>query len=130
MVRNVNPETSVYIPPVVLDSLEEFRRFAREAALVTYNPEYFRGPFLDDQKRLRRVTLVALGVMVRGLPITFKYTIDYNDLYDPARGWEEQTAEIDILLSRLISSLDSSTPVVRGSVESEAPTGEVLAIRP
>ncbi|MHA1771281.1 MAG: hypothetical protein ACTSYL_06625 [Candidatus Thorarchaeota archaeon] len=126
----MKPETSVYIPPVSLESLEDFRRYARAAALVTYTPEYFRGPFIDDHKRLRRVTLVAVGVLVRGMPLTFKYTLDYNDLYDPSRGWEEQTTEIDLLLSQLISSLESETPVVRGTVETEAPLGEVLSVRP
>gem|GEM_PF-5348002 len=129
LVRRMNPETRVYIPPVVLDDLDEFRKLARNAAMVTYCPEYFRGPFLDDQERLRRVTLVAIGVPVRGMPLTFKYVLDYNDLYDPSRGWEEQTVEIDMMLSHLIDGLDPDVPIMRGTIETIAPMGAVLSAR-
>ncbi len=119
----------MYIPPILLESLEEFRRFARDAALVTYAPEYFSGPFADDCGRLRRVTLVAIGVPVRGVPLMFKYVLDYQDLYDPSRGWEEQSEEVHTRLLDLVEGLQAETPVVRGRIDSGAPMGELLSAR-
>ncbi|MHA1937374.1 MAG: hypothetical protein ACW97O_04110, partial [Candidatus Thorarchaeota archaeon] len=61
---NENPNI---VPPVVLETYEDFETFASTAALVMYSPEYFHSPFLDDQKRLRRMTLTALGVKMNGV---------------------------------------------------------------
>ncbi len=62
----MNTEQNVFIPPVQLSSLSDFKDVANEAAIIVYSPEYFQGPFMDDQKRLRRLTLTAVGVEKKG----------------------------------------------------------------
>ncbi|MHA2179507.1 MAG: hypothetical protein ACXAAK_14270 [Candidatus Thorarchaeota archaeon] len=57
----MNDEQTVFIPPVQLESLADFKEVAGEAAVIVYNPEYFRGPFTDDDKRIRRLTLSFCG---------------------------------------------------------------------
>ncbi|MHA1577180.1 MAG: hypothetical protein ACTSU3_07450, partial [Candidatus Thorarchaeota archaeon] len=91
----MNAETREFIPPVVLENYDDFKEYAMQAAIVTYRPEYYRGPFMDDRKRIRRVTLAAIGVRLRGLPLSFKLVIDYSDLCDLSKPWEEQASEVD-----------------------------------
>ncbi|NWF96352.1 MAG: hypothetical protein HXY34_09440 [Candidatus Thorarchaeota archaeon] len=120
-------EAPVYMPPIVLDKYEEFRELARDAALLLYSPEFFRSPFLDDQRRIRRVTLTAVGVNVRGVPLTFKYTLDYNELRDRSGTWDQQTADVDRVISGILDTLASECNMVSGSLESEHTLGEALS---
>ena len=119
----------VFIPPVVLERYEDFKEYARSAALVTYDPDYFVSPFLDDRKRLRRVTLYAIGVRVKGVPLTFKYAIDLDSLQDKDKSWNEQADEIDKLISGIVASLGEEVELIRGKIESESSLGEALAMR-
>jgi hypothetical protein len=123
-------EAAVFIPPVLLNSYEEFKTFAKQAALVVYTPEHFHSPFLDDAKRLRRVTLTALGVRVRGMALTFKYVLDYDSFSDASRTWDEQVAEVDDLMKGILASLETDCNLVRGTVEAESAIGETLMARP
>ncbi|MHA1952055.1 MAG: hypothetical protein ACW99G_23900 [Candidatus Thorarchaeota archaeon] len=113
----MNDEQTVFIPPVQLESLADFKEVAGEAAVIVYNPEYFRGPFTDDDKRIRRLTLSAVGVLRNGVPLTFRYILDdVSDL--------EKTA------SEILQDLEHLGNVVRGSVEATRPIGELLAAWP
>jgi hypothetical protein len=131
----MSEDRPVFIPPVVLERYEEleryedFKEYARNAALVTYDPDYFVSPFLDDRKRLRRVTLYAIGVRVKGVPLTFKYAIDIDSLQDKDKSWNEQADEIDKLISGIVASLGQEVELIRGKIESEASLGEALAMR-
>ncbi len=125
----MSTENRVYIPPIVVDDIEDFRRFARDAALVTFAPEYFNGPFQDDRGRLRRITLMAVGVPVRGMPLTFKCVIDYHDLRDLSREWSEQSEDIHLLLAGIVEQLDTPAPVVQGTLDTGRPLGQVLSAR-
>lgn len=120
-------DNSVFIPPVTLFKYEEFRQFAKDAALVVCTPEYFRSPFLDDDKRLKRVTLTAVGVNVRGLPLSFKYVLDFDDFHDPSKTWDEESADVTRLMSELVDEIGAASTLVQGRVETEASLGEVLS---
>ncbi len=108
----------VSVPPLLLDRFDEFMEYAKGAALVTYSPEYFRSPFLDDPKRLRRVILHAVGVRVDGLPLTFKYIVDAMS----QRGMDTS----DITLQEILSRFEAGVQLVRGTIETEHSLGEAL----
>ena len=110
-------EQNVSIPPVRLDSYADFRNVANEAAVVVYSPQYYQGPFTDDPKRLCRLTLTALGVRRNNVPLTFKY------IFDDVRDIERVSSEI-------LMELENLGNLVRGSVESSHPMGELLATWP
>ncbi len=118
------------IQPVVLDRYEDFEHYARKAAIVTYRPDYYRGPFLDDKKRLRRVTFTAVGVSIRGVSLNFSYTLSYEDLFDPRLSWDVQADVIEDKISAIIESLRSECGLVRGGIASTASLGETLMVRP
>ncbi len=124
-----NSET-VYVPPLVLEDYDDFMEAANRAAVVLYDPEYFQSPFLDDQQRIRRVTLMAIGVEVNGLPLTFKYIIDHQDLNDPSRSWEDVVCDIDSFMRDGIQTLHRSVRLMRGSLETHTPIGKALSMRP
>ncbi|MFW9787839.1 MAG: hypothetical protein ACFFE2_09780 [Candidatus Thorarchaeota archaeon] len=113
----MNAEQNVFIPPVQLNRLSDFKEVATEAAVVVYSPEFYQGPFMDDQKRLRRLTLTAVGVERKGLPITFRFVLD-------------DVRDIDRIATEILEDLEASGNVVQGSVEKSHPLGELLATWP
>ena len=114
---DLNTEQNVFIPPVQLNSFSDFKDVAIEAAVVVYCPEYYQGPFMDDHKRLRRLTLTAVGVEKKGLPLTFKYVLD-------------DVRDIDRVASEILADLERTNNVVQGSMESSHHFGELLATWP
>jgi hypothetical protein len=110
-------EPTVFIPPVQLDSYSDFKGLINEAALVVYSPEYFQGPFIDGPKQMRRLTLSAVGVLRKGLPITFRYVL-------------EDVKDLDRVAAEIIEELEYRVNAVRGTIESSRPMGELLAARP
>jgi len=123
-------ETPVFIPPIHLGSYQEFRRFAKGAALVVYTPEYFHTPFFADKKKLRRVTFSAVGVKIKGVALMFKYVLDYDNLPDKSGTWDEQVADTDRAIKELVARLESECDIVCGAIETEPSLGEELFIRP
>ena len=115
--ETMNTEQNVSIPPVRLDSYSDFRKIATEAAVVVYSPQYYQGPFTDEPKRLCRLTLAAVGVRRNSIPLTFKYVID-------------DVRDIDRIASEILKELENLGNLVRGSVESTPPMGELLATWP
>ncbi len=115
--EKMSDQQTVFIPPVHLDSLDDFKEVASEAAVIVYNPEFFCGPFTDGEKKIRRLTLSAVGVIRNGVPLTFRFVID------DVRDLERVAAEI-------LRELQTLGNVVRGSVESPRPIGELLAAWP
>ena len=128
--KDMNDETSAFIQPVMLDNYEDFRNFAAQAAIVTYMPDYFRGPFLDDRKRIRRVTLAAIGVKLKDIPLSFKFVIEYDDLWDSSSPWEEQASVVDLRIKELITRLESECTLVRGRIDTLPAMGKALTARP
>lgn len=116
--------------PVILDRYEDFEQYAREAALVTYRPDFYKGPFLDDPQRLRRVTFTAVGVRIRDILLNFSYTVSYEDFYDPKISWDEQVDDIEERISEVIESLRIECGLVRGALTANTSIGEALSIRP
>lgn len=115
--ENMSDEQTVFIPPVQLESLEDFKDVAREAAVIVFNPEFFRGPFTDDDKKIRRLTLSAVGVLRNGVPLTFRYVLD-------------DVRDLERVAAKILRDLETLGNVVRGSVESSRPIGELLAAWP
>lgn len=113
----MNNEQNAFTPPVKLDSYSDFRDLANEAAVVVYSPEYYQGPFTDEPKQLRRFTLTAVGVKRNNVVLTFKYILD-------------DVRDIDRVASEMIMDLENQGNLVRGSVETSQPMGELLASWP
>jgi hypothetical protein len=113
----MSDEQTAYIPPVMLQNLGDFKDVANEAAVIVYNAEYYRGPFTEDEPRIRRLTLSAVGVLRNGIPLTFRYVID--DVRDLAR-----------VASDILRDLEHRGNVVRGSLKGTKPIGELLATWP
>ncbi len=116
--------------PIILDRYEDFEQYAREAALVTYRPDFYKGPFLDDPQRLRRVTFTAVGVKIRGVLLNFSYTVSYEDFYNPKVSWDEQVDTIEEKISQIIESLRAECGLVMGALSSSTSIGEALSVRP
>ncbi len=127
MIEALGREQPVLIPPVVLDDYDEFCRFARDAALVTYRVEHFNGPFTDHMGRVRRVVFCAVGAMVNGVPMTFKYVFEPS--YDASADWDAVVCAVDRAVRTAIADLGAQTDMVRGTVESGVPLGAVLSAR-
>jgi len=119
-----------FVPPVSLECYEDFEEFAKNAAVVTYSTEYFQSPFKSDKKRLRRVTLSAIGVKLDEIPLTFTYTIDYSDFDASAENWQDQTQQTDDRISAILADLKSKCNLVRGTIDKGSALGETLVARP
>ena len=115
--ENMSDEQTVFIPPVQLDSLADFKEVADEAAVIVYSPEYFQGPFTDDNEKIRRITLSAVGVLRNGLPLTFRYVLD-------------DVRDLDRIASEILVDLEKRGTVVRGLIDESRPMGELLAAWP
>jgi hypothetical protein len=114
-------------PLIILENYDDFRRFAIEATLVTYKPEYFHSPFLEDKKRLRRVTFHAIGVKHQGVSLTFKYIFDYDSIYDHSKSWDDQVREANKFLSEILAGLETKGNIVQGTITTDQGIGESLA---
>ena len=113
----MNDEQNVSLPFVRLDSYSDFKSVANEAAIIVYSPQYYQGPFSDEPKHLCRFTLTAVGVRRNNVLLTFKYVF-------------EDVRDIDRIASEIVSELERLGTLVRGSVESSQPIGELLATWP
>jgi hypothetical protein len=113
----MSDERTAYIPPVQLEDLNDFKEVASEAAVIVYNPEYYQGPFMDDEPRIRRLTLSAVGVLRNGIPLTFRFMID-------------DVRDLERVATEILQDLEHIGNVVRGSIESTRPIGELLAAWP
>lgn len=114
--------------PVLLERYEDFKEFAKNAAVVTYSTEYFDSPFLDDSRRLRRLILHAVGVEKNGLPLTFKYVFEYADLMSGSTDWDEQTSEADSRMRSMLEHLQTEYNLIKGTVESPQHSWKRLAV--
>ena len=114
-------ERPILLPPVEVDDFEEFKRFAKDASMITYEPDYLRSPFLDDPPRLKRVTFYAVGILINGLPITMKCVLDYTDLIDRSQSWYDQADDVERALVNLIAEVRADAPFIRGRVDYETP---------
>ncbi len=110
-------EQNVFLPPVQLSNLSDFMEVANEAAVIVYGLEYYQSPFIDDPKRLRRLSLAAIGVDRKGLPLTFRYVLD-------------DVRDIDRIATEILKDLESRGCVLQGSIERSDSLGELLATWP
>ena len=127
MVSISKNENQVIIPPVLLEDYEDFFRYAKNAILVTYDVEYFNGPFLDDQKKFRRLTLHALGVRLENVPFTFKFVLDYNSTEFRSSKWEQRTSDLDALVRNILDELSNTVRLVKGTLELQPEIGTALS---
>jgi hypothetical protein len=92
--------------------------YAEKAALVTYHPEYAASPFLDDERLIRRVILHAVGVPIRGVPLTFKFVADCV------------SGRLEGFVQDVLDELSRGSPLVRGTIESPRLFEDALSVRP
>ena len=127
MVSIPKNENKVIIPPVLLEDYEDFLDYAKNAILVTYDVEYFNGPFLDDQKKFRRLTLHALGVRLENVPFTFKFVLDYNSTEFQSSEWAQRTTDLDVLVRNILDELSKTVRLVKGTLELQPEIGVTLS---
>ncbi len=120
-------EKPVMIPPILLVDYDDFKNYANDAVLVTYDVEFFNGPFLDVEKKFRRLTLHAIGVKIESVPLTFKFVLDYNSLELQGTDWVQKTTDLDALVRNILDELNSSVRLVRGTIDQEQEIGAVLS---
>lgn len=119
----------VYIPPVYMESFSEFKEVARQAAVVVFSPEYLQGPFMNDETRLRRLTLAAVGVKRNEIPLTFKFVVNHECALQIYREADPSTA-VAKMASDIMQELEHHGNVIQGSIDSEIPPWELLEVRP
>lgn len=71
-----------HVPPVEVHDYQRFLAFARQAAIVTFEPVYHVAPFEGDvvgnpAQWLRALRLYAIGVELNGVLITLMHRIDF-----------------------------------------------------
>lgn len=124
----MNETASVYIPPVNLDDYSQFRRFARDAALVVCDHEYVLSPFSDDTEHLKRLIVTALGVKRNGVPLTFRYVLDHEEatrkfsLLSPSDALKRMASDV-------VEDLQHNGNLIYGTVPLEPSLGELLTAR-
>lgn len=117
----------VYIPPIVLENVEDFKEFARNAKLIVYNIERFSGPFKDSNDLIRRIHLYAIGVPVRGMPLTFEIVVSWNDVANPDLPWHEQSGLIESAFAEILQDLSDLAPMVAGKIETQNAYASIYA---
>jgi hypothetical protein len=124
----MNERNPVFIPPVQMEDYSEFRELAKEAALVVCDPQYLLSPFADDEKRLRRLIVTALGVKRKDVPLTFRYVLDHQQALRRYRQLEPSAA-LERMASEIMEDLEYNGNLIRGSVPTESALGELLEAR-
>ncbi len=117
----------VYIPPIMLENIEDFKEFARNAKIVVYNIERFSGPFKDSNDLIRRIHLYAVGVPVRGMPLTFEIEVSWNDIANPNIPWHEQSGFIESTFAEILQEISAFAPMVPGRLELQNTLPQVYA---
>ncbi|MFW9907444.1 MAG: hypothetical protein ACFFEF_02615 [Candidatus Thorarchaeota archaeon] len=120
---------SYQTPSVILDRYEDFEEYAKQAALVIYRPDIYRGPFLDDPGRVRRVTFTAVGVRVNDIVMNFTFALSYEDISDSAQTWEEQSKVLEQRVADMVATLSEDCDIVQGSLSTKSSLGEALSAR-
>ncbi len=107
----MHDDVPMFMTPILLHSYEDFQKFAQNATAVLYCPEYCSSPFIDDKKKIRTVTLYAVGVMMSKVLLTFKYVLDPQDTCDDILVCEDSDimASINEFMARLMSSTKQGT---------------------
>ena len=59
-------------PIIEIFDLNEFKKYAKKASLVIYNPEFFSSPFINE-KKIKSITCYLIGVRFRNLFSILKY---------------------------------------------------------
>ncbi len=95
----------MFMTPIQLHSYGDFQKIARSATAVLYRPEYFDSPFLDDKKRVRAVTIYAVGVRLSEVLLTFKYVVDYNEVCNEVPLCEDPMVNINEFMDDLLRSI-------------------------
>ena len=127
MMHGTNVTEHGYAPPITLDDLSDFRNVARDAAVVTYRPEYFNGPFMDDGGRLRRITLYAAGVVVNGVVLSFKHVIEFDPPCGSVIDRDAGVTDRESLLDEIVRSLGLQAEPLRGGIEEGPASGAILS---
>ena len=110
------------LPPVEIHNYRQFLVYARDAAIVTFEPVYYVAPFEGDivgepAQWLRALQIYAIGVKLNGSLMTMMHRIEF-----PATGFEYEEGIFDCVavegqLAHIVHELESEFQAVPGAPE-------------
>ena len=115
-------EPPQYIPPVEIHNYKQFLEYARQAAIVTFEPIYFTSPLKTDvlnipTQWLRSLQIYAIGVKMNGVFLTLTHKVRfYPTDVDPEEGIMDCVAAED-KLTNLVTELEKELAAVPGTPE-------------
>ncbi|MFW9830767.1 MAG: hypothetical protein ACFFD8_03235 [Candidatus Thorarchaeota archaeon] len=111
-----------YIPPVEVQDYKQFLNFARQAAIVTFEPIYYVTPFEGDvvdnpAQWLRALRIYAIGVELNGTLITLMHRINF-----PPINFDFEEGVLDCVvaegqLMKIVQELETEFQAVPGAPE-------------
>ena len=111
-----------YVPPVEVQSYQKFLNFARQAAIVTFEPVYHVAPFEGDvadnpAQWLRALHIYAIGVELNGVLITLMHRISF-----PPVNFDFEEGVLDCVVSegklaQIVQELETEFHAVPGAPE-------------
>ncbi len=109
-----------YVPPVEVQNYQKFLNFARQAAIVTFEPVYHVAPFESDvadnpAQWLRALHIYAIGVELNGIFITLMHRIDF-----PPVSFDEGVLDCvatEGKLAKIVQELETEFQAVPGAPE-------------
>ncbi len=102
---------------VELDDWNEFSKYARQAPLLIYEPEFFPTPFLHEEK-IRCVNCYAIGIKFENLPVILKFQKNQKSLQHGKRAVPQNPKNlIDAAMRRFIHKITTSFNAVKGKLD-------------
>jgi hypothetical protein len=109
-----------YVPPVEVHNYQKFLNFARQAAIVTFEPVYhvapFEGEVADNPAQwLRALRIYAIGVELNGVLITLMHRITF-----PPATFDFEEGVLDCVasegrLAKIVHELETEFHAVPGA---------------
>ncbi|MHA1265150.1 MAG: hypothetical protein ACTSRS_07940 [Candidatus Helarchaeota archaeon] len=113
------PEISNSI--IELTNLNDFKKFAKQASSLLYEPIYFPSPFLNEHW-IRCVNCYCLGVNFSGISIIIKYQKSYKDIKQDIQlkknlEWKKVKELIDAEMRKFITEIKKEFHAVKGNIK-------------
>ena len=109
-----------YVPPVEVHSYQKFLNFARQAAIVTFEPVYHVAPFEGDVADnpahwLRALHIYAIGVKLNGALLTLMHRVNFPPVnFDFEEGILD-CVETEGKLAKIVQQLETEFHAVPGA---------------
>jgi hypothetical protein len=110
------------LPPVEIHNYQQFLAYARDAAIVTFEPVYYVAPFESDvigepAQWLRALRIYAIGVKLNGSLMTMMHRIEFLSV-----GFDYEDGVFDCVaaegqLASIVHELESEFKAVPGAPE-------------